>query len=236
MFPVGSWSPSRLNTMGTVSDTTCTVRFFVGTGVEELSPHGQAETQFMLRHGLRRVAVLHAALARPQHQQAGLLRRHLPLHADRRMDVPAHRGVPGGRGRGQVRATRLALAACYRGTRVFDTQRTREVVKKWVDFYKLYRQILTSDIIHVRRGDMQSIDCFLHANPALEQRGLAMFFNPTDAAIKDVIELPLYYTGLTATARLAHKGGKLETLTLERDYSVQVSIGGRQQYYSLASI
>ena len=30
-----------------------------------------------------------------------------------------------------------------------------QVVLKWVTFYKQYRDILTSDIVHVRRPDMQ---------------------------------------------------------------------------------
>ncbi len=29
------------------------------------------------------------------------------------------------------------VAACYRGTRIYDTDRTKRVVKKWVDFYKV---------------------------------------------------------------------------------------------------
>jgi hypothetical protein len=31
-------------------------------------------------------------------------------------------------------------------------------------FSQKYRQILSGDIIHVRRADMQSIDAFLHIN------------------------------------------------------------------------
>ena len=38
---------------------------------------------------------------------------------------------------------------------MYDTPETKAVVKKWVDFFKKYRDILTSDIIHVRRADMQ---------------------------------------------------------------------------------
>jgi len=30
-----------------------------------------------------------------------------------------------------------------------------ELVKKWVGFYNTYRDILISDIVHVRRPDMQ---------------------------------------------------------------------------------
>ncbi len=47
------------------------------------------------------------------------------------------------------------VAACYRGYRLYDNNNTKAMVKKWVDFYKKYRDILTSDIIHVRRPDMQ---------------------------------------------------------------------------------
>ncbi len=47
------------------------------------------------------------------------------------------------------------VAASYRGPMLYDTDETKAVVKKWVDFYKTYRDILTSDIVHVRRPDMQ---------------------------------------------------------------------------------
>ena len=47
------------------------------------------------------------------------------------------------------------VAACYRGPYLFDTPETEQVVRKWVSFYKTYRDILISDIIHVRRPDMQ---------------------------------------------------------------------------------
>ena len=38
-----------------------------------------------------------------------------------------------------------------------------ELVKKWVGFYKTYRDILISDIVHVRRPDMQGerTNCFI---------------------------------------------------------------------------
>jgi len=47
------------------------------------------------------------------------------------------------------------VAACYRGWRIYDCERTREVVVRWVSFFKKYRHILTSDVVHVRRADMQ---------------------------------------------------------------------------------
>ncbi len=60
------------------------------------------------------------------------------------------------------------VQACYRGPRLYDTEATKAVVKKWVDFYKEHRAILDSDIIHVRRPDGRDIDCILHVNPQLQ--------------------------------------------------------------------
>ena len=51
----------------------------------------------------------------------------------------------------------VGVAACYRGFRLYDSNSTKALVKKWVDFYKTYRDIITSDIIHVKRPDMQVI-------------------------------------------------------------------------------
>ena len=68
------------------------------------------------------------------------------------------------------------VAAFYRGYRLYDTNDTKALVKEWVDFYKAYRDIITSDIVHVRRPDMQGIDSFMHVNPFLKNKGLAMVF------------------------------------------------------------
>jgi hypothetical protein len=37
-------------------------------------------------------------------------------------------------------------------------------MKHWVDFYKRYRGILDSDIVHVRRPDGRDLDVMLHVN------------------------------------------------------------------------
>ena len=47
------------------------------------------------------------------------------------------------------------VAACYRGNVLYDGPMSETLVKKWVSFYKLYRDILTSDIVHIRRPDLQ---------------------------------------------------------------------------------
>jgi hypothetical protein len=46
------------------------------------------------------------------------------------------------------------VAACYRGYRLYDTDVTKALVTKWVNFYKKYRSILIRDIIHVRKKNL----------------------------------------------------------------------------------
>ena len=116
------------------------------------------------------------------------------------------------------------VAACYRGFRLYDTPETKKLVQKWVNFYKKYRDIITSDIVHVRRPDMQSIDSFMHVNPFLDNKGLAMVFNPTQDHQTTNLTLPLYYTGLDLVAKIQEQEGDQHTYQLERDYSVDVYV------------
>ena len=126
--------------------------------------------------------------------------------------------------------TRLAnlfgagVQACYRGPRLFDSDQTEAVVKRWVDFYKQHRAILDSDIIHLRRADGRDWDGWLHVNPHLRERGLAVFYNPLSTPIQRQIRLPLYYTGLSDFALLRWENGKSEKAALARDYCVLVKV------------
>ncbi|MCC6409786.1 MAG: alpha-galactosidase [Planctomycetes bacterium] len=106
------------------------------------------------------------------------------------------------------------VQACYRGPRLFDTDRTRELVARWVAFFKRHRAILESDLIHVRRPDGRDLDVWLHVNPALGERALAMVFNPTEAALTRKLELPLYYAGLAGSVRVAERDGAARELAL----------------------
>ena len=116
------------------------------------------------------------------------------------------------------------VQACYRGPRLYDTDATRTVVKTWVDFYKKYRDILDSDIIHVRRPDGRDIDCMLHVNPQLKHKGLAMIYNPLSHPVEKTIKLPLYHTGLTREAMIREKEGESKRYELDRQYNVRVPI------------
>jgi len=116
------------------------------------------------------------------------------------------------------------VQACYRGPRLYDTPETKAAVVEVIDWYKKYRNILNSDIIHLRRPDARDWDGLLHVNPNEKEKGLAMFFNPTDKPIVRTIELPLYYTGLTHTASIREKEGKRIKYKLDRNYSVKLTV------------
>ncbi|HEX5554719.1 MAG TPA: alpha-galactosidase [Chitinophagaceae bacterium] len=124
------------------------------------------------------------------------------------------------------------VQACYRGPRLYDTPETEAMVKGVVQWYKKYRDILNSDIIHLRRADGRDWDGILHVNPKLKEKGLAMLYNPLDTAIKRTINLPLYYTGLTAVASISVKGGKPKAYKLNRDYSVDMEVEIPPQGYT----
>ncbi|MCQ2149270.1 MAG: NPCBM/NEW2 domain-containing protein [Bacteroidales bacterium] len=116
------------------------------------------------------------------------------------------------------------VQACYRGFRLYDTERTRDCVKEVISWYKRYRDILCSDVIHLRRPDGMDWDGFLHVNPGLEEKGFIMVFNPTDEEITRTITIPLYYTGLTDKALVSEKDDKAKSFKLERDYTVRLTV------------
>ncbi len=116
------------------------------------------------------------------------------------------------------------VQACYRGPRLYDTDKTRELVKKWVNFYKRHRAILDSDIIHLRRPDGQDWDGIMHVNPKLKEKAFISIYNPLDKDIEKEIKIPLYYTGISNKAIVKEQGTNDREYTLERDYSISLKI------------
>lgn len=92
----------------------------------------------------------------------------------------------------------LGVQACWRGPRLYDTDATKALVRRWVDFFRAHRAILESDLVHGRRADGRDVDWMLHVNPELEERALAMVYSPLEAAAERTLRLPLHYAGLTA--------------------------------------
>ena len=112
------------------------------------------------------------------------------------------------------------VQACYRGPRLYDTESTRALVAKTINWYKKYRTILNADLIQLRRADGRDWDGWMHVNPAQKEKGLMMFFNPTNQPITRTIALPLYYTGLTKVATIINAKGDAKKYTLNRDYTI----------------
>jgi hypothetical protein len=118
----------------------------------------------------------------------------------------------------------LGVQAVYRGTRLYDTPRVRDAVQKWVGWYKEYRDILESDLIHGRRADGRELDWMLHVNPRLERKGMLVVYNPLDEPRTATLDVDLYYTGLVDRARLRHEGGEPVDVALRRDSSFDLEL------------
>ncbi len=124
------------------------------------------------------------------------------------------------------------VQACYRGPRLYDTETTKQMVAKTIQWYKKYRNILNADMIQLRRADGRDWDGWMHVNPALAQKGLMLLFNPTQQAITRTIALPLYYTGLSKTAVVKDAKGVSKTYTLNRDYTIDFTFTIAADSYS----
>ncbi|MBL9169594.1 MAG: hypothetical protein JNN07_17775 [Verrucomicrobiales bacterium] len=126
------------------------------------------------------------------------------------------------------------VQACFRGPRLYDTDETKAVVARWVSWYKQYRDILESDLIHARRANGRDLDFYLHVNPGLDRKAMVVLFNPRTEVVSQNLRLPLYYTGLTRTATARREAGKGQRLQLDRqgtaDLQVQVPAEGVTWY------
>lgn len=116
------------------------------------------------------------------------------------------------------------VQACYRGPRLYDTDATKQVVKETIDWYKKYRDILNSDILHLRRPDGRDWDGIMHVNAALKEKALMMVYNPLKEPITRKIKLPLYYTGLTKEANIRTQEGKTAKYVLDRNYNAEITV------------
>ena len=116
------------------------------------------------------------------------------------------------------------VQACYRGPQLYDAPETKELVEKWVNFYKKHREILDSDIIHLRRPNGRDWDGILHVNPEGEEKGLIMLYNPLEKSITREIKIPVYYTGLHQNVLLEDKFGNTQNLSVNRNYEITIKV------------
>jgi hypothetical protein len=116
----------------------------------------------------------------------------------------------------------LGVQAHYRGPRLFDTPETRDRVKSVVDWFKRYRDILESDVVHGRRADGRDVDWMLHVNPMLDTKGMLVVFNPLDREVTRTIRVNLHYTGLRDMAIVALRDSDPTRHEIARDGTIEV--------------
>ncbi len=116
------------------------------------------------------------------------------------------------------------VQAFYRGPRLYDTEKTKQVVKANIDHYKKYRDILNADIIHLKRPNGQDWDGIMHIDPKLKTKAFVMLYNPLEIAIKRKIKLPLYYSGLSDKVAISIADKPSKKYKLNRAYEVEVEI------------
>jgi hypothetical protein len=129
------------------------------------------------------------------------------------------------------------VQACYRGPRIYETPETKALVKKWIGFYKQYREVLDSDLIHLRRPDGRDWDGFVHVNPQGKDKAMAFIYNPTNAEIKRQLRIPLAYAGLRGNAMVSIEGAPASAIPLDRhDHAlIETSIAAKGRKWFLFS-
>ena len=118
----------------------------------------------------------------------------------------------------------LGVQACYRGPRLYDTEATQALLSESVDWFKQYRGILESDVVHGRRADGRGLDWMLHVNPSLENRGMLVVFNPLDQEVQQTLRVNLYYTGLKNSAWLRERSGNGRLIEIAADGVAEIEV------------
>jgi hypothetical protein len=126
----------------------------------------------------------------------------------------------------------FGVQACYRGPRLFDNEKTKQMVKANVDWYKKYRVILESPLLQLKRANAIDVDYMMHVNPSLKEKGFVMIFNPKDSDAIEKITLPLYYTGLTETASIRQEEGMAKKYNVNREYKVELEVPIKANSYT----
>lgn len=108
--------------------------------------------------------------------------------------------------------------SCYRGPRLYDAPETKAAVIKWVQWFKMHRAILESDVVHLRRANGRDIDGVLHVNPTLDTPGMALFYNPINEAQSERFRIPLFFTGLKGSCRVTiqDSAGRIKNLSRQK--------------------
>ena len=100
------------------------------------------------------------------------------------------------------------IIPCFRGKRLFDSEKTKLLVKKWVDFFHKYKKVINGITIHFlppvfdedNKERAADIDAIFTVRSDGKIRGILGIYNQTDRVISKEIKIPLFYTGMTDLA------------------------------------
>jgi hypothetical protein len=128
----------------------------------------------------------------------------------------------------------LGVQAAYRGTRLYDTDETKQMVSQTVAWFKKHRRILESDLIHGHRADGRNIDWMLHVDPAKDAKEHALLsaYNPTNREITQTIKVPLYYAGLQGSVQCAINDNAPTAVTLDTSARATITLTIPAQGYT----
>jgi hypothetical protein len=122
-----------------------------------------------------------------------------------------------------------AVAVTLRGYELFDNDATMAIVKKWVQFFKKHREVLTTpNLVHIRAPDNRNVDAILHTNPApytSDERGLLIVFNPNrQSNVTETLRFSTYYTGIRDKVKIVPNDNTKETISQSLDYGVWLTL------------
>ena len=121
------------------------------------------------------------------------------------------------------------VQACWRGPRLYDTDRVRDAVRRWTGWFKERRAILEADVVHGRRADGRDVDWLLHVDPTGATKAMLVVFNPLATASERTLDLDLHYAGLgeSATAVESDRPPRLVPVDSRGRCRISVAIGPR---------
>ena len=125
------------------------------------------------------------------------------------------------------------VQACWRGPRLYDTPATRDLVAGWVAWYKAHREVLESDVLHLRRADGRDVDALLHVNPGGREAALLVAWNPLPEDALRTLRVPLRLAGLARRAIARGEDGAAREVPLDGDGVAEVELAvpaGRQAW------
>ena len=143
--------------------------------------------------------------------------------------------------------------AKIRARKLWDGPQSKLLLQKWIAWAKRYRRVLSAEFVTLKHGtvcdsdtlfsptqgtgvfpdsrcNQTGLDAILHRAPQafypdIQERGLAMVWNPTDRNLTATIRAPLYYAGISRArghraVLISHEGRPGARATLDANDAV----------------